>query len=80
MVRAYYLCSLQTEAHDVTREKLSSSVPGLTHTFIFLSVTFFAVIDHWVCFGRWLDCAAASVRLSRDENSYLSGRGEKCNS
>lgn len=75
MVRAYYLCSLDGGTWSY-RETRDSSMSGLVHTFIFLSVTFFTVIDHCVCLGRWLNGAATSVRLSRDETSYLRGRKE----
>ena len=38
----------------VTREKLSWGRLGLRHTFIFLSLTFFKITDHWVCVARRL--------------------------
>lgn len=60
---------------DVTKEKLSSRMPGLIHTFIFFVNNFLHNNRSLgMCWKMAQNCAATSVKLSRDENSYLRGR------
>lgn len=62
---------------DVTREKLSLRRPGLRHTFIFLSLTFFKIIDHWVCVGRCLKAVQPHLSNCQEMKSPTWEAGEK---
>lgn len=63
---------------DVTKEKLSSRMPGLIRTFIFfLSVTFFTIIDHWVCVGSWLKTVQPHLSNCQEMKTPTWEAGEK---
>ena len=61
----------------VTGEEPSSGRLGLRHTFIFLSLTFFKITDHWVCVARRLTTVQPHLSNCQEMKTPTWEAGEK---